>query len=560
MDRLKELEAKRRQLDELRAKRKQYDLLGQNSPTSREPKTIEMINVSIQTDNIGADTNEAVAAPQKDVITYDKAIQTVDFESMAVSVPENDNEGEGQEDENIIEEEEKMIPDEESNQSASFKGLMPLTIEGEANSILIKPLNIEKVHVSKSNVSGSIRKLTKIENDEISEVDAYCMTIDHNTTNNSSLLVYQIRGNVRTVNKSIVLVVDEDGNVIDKIEFLGQLVSFGYFLKFNITGNYMSMILVTLRGKTILYELYVNENGEWTRNLIIRNYFNSMVWGFHESEYRLIFGDIDGRLKILNSMDLSIYKDVTNLNYSNGIDSAVISVGKTRSENAIFNEQLKRSELLDFGLNVMCICLSPFNEDCLFIGCEDGGIYKVLLNDITSDNHLYVSNDNNGFLPPYEGGVEDEDNDGVLFHSGPVTTLSMKDNGLMISSGMDWRVKLWDTQTNLKLDEIDVGDPVIKSDWIKVPNKLMTISMTNDKILIIEWFFQKNNDTRLPTWERTTPVCHEIRWTIQPSDLDSNFKFTTFHSTTSLTPSTTFLNVQVGFHGNEIRTFEIPVM
>lgn len=88
MERLKELEEKRRQLKELRERRKQATVLtGERvltaSARGQQPATAAMVSVSVQTDIEEEGTArgpEPAYHRRKEVITYDKGVQTEQIE------------------------------------------------------------------------------------------------------------------------------------------------------------------------------------------------------------------------------------------------------------------------------------------------------------------------------------------------------------------------------------------------------------------------------------------------------------------------------------------------
>lgn len=358
-----------------------------------------------------------------------------------------------------------------------------------------------------------------------------CQSIDYDSNRKVTLATFLItKDNSNEIPESQVYVIDTfKDTIIDHLEFLGQTVTSNQILRKFETQNIISMLLVTKRGKTILYELQNQNNvSKWDRNLLVKDYhlgcdYLSAIW---ENKFKLILADSKGQISILNSLDLSVdrssvlgSKDVnidnnqgdtssfTNFKVIPPLSNLLYSTDEKTSEVQRFIDEYLSKIIIFNELNITSLVGSPFNDECLFLGTEDGGIYKILITDATDSRSIYLMLNNYGFLPTsrlIEGGSispavyltkGDQLTIKTLFHQGSITNLSMEPNGLMLSSSIDWTIVLWDIKDNQKLDMIDLNKPVLDVKWVlnqsnghPLQDKYICYAMTWDTIYIIQWF------------------------------------------------------------------------
>ena len=655
-------------------------------------KPHRMIDVSIQTEDRPLDKVPNTAS-FKYHTSYDVGVQT---DSLLFGVDDGKNslrEKLGTMDEVNGD---TVLPDPNSNLLETVKDttltepLKPLVIENEKNSVQFKTFAMEaaifstntqpqsKTHLTTATTLKSSSSsyytiihnwscpITLKDNNNSNGLNSNCVSIDHDSKNNYSIIVFQSRPNTNTTNTlsistktrtntvsvSHVFVLDVDtGQIIDQLEFLGQLVTRCKVLTragFGDDSGILSMLLVTSRGKTILYELRRRRNGGesdgeeadelWDRNLMFRNYNsgNGGIFTLCENRLRLICGGSDGAINVLNSLDLSGYEGVASVGSDEFAGSALLDasgamgdlsrvelvppeigdfikmfdmgmVGEEEEEQErksiatadgirkIQNARDKQRRRSAYGeyisrlslwgeIGISAIAVSPFDEDCLFIGCQDGGIYKVFLRDI-KESKLKLSSTNNGFLPDLQSeadedlialgnkeekegtGKEEEEEEqeeqvsnvdpsttsnsnrtrqqirnrrntlnhqsiATLFHTAPVTSLSVLEEGLLLSSSLDWTCILWDIRHNSRLCSIDLGFPVLQACWLN-PKKEETktkkerqvyrcCALTWWQFCIIEFHLERVPDTK---WQCGTPA--EIVCSIDQTELTFT-KFTNF--------------------------------
>lgn len=390
-----------------------------------------------------------------------------------------------------------------------------------------------------------------------------CKSIDFDLNRHITLLAFSVMpldskkqsNNMDcAIPKSFVYVIDTyTDNIIDKVEFLGQTITNNKILRNNIeTHNIISMVLLCKRGKIVLYELKKNvqqNDIRWDRNIVIKNYHLSCdylksIW---ETKFKLIIGDSNGYISILNSLDLSYDtsmfirydqdKDNNNKKFGNEIKVPIskiqvippsnsilytITSEELSKENQLFIDEYLSNLVLFNEINITSIVGSPFNNECVFLGTENGGIYKIYLNisnnknllEKENNNKLVIDIQNNCFLPK----VNDEElssreinlHEKTLFHNGNVTSLSMNQQGLLLSCSIDWAIKLWDIKDNQLLDSINLQRPILSVNWIDISNtptnnnikikdsllneRYLCYAMTWDTIYIIQWFILKDMD------------------------------------------------------------------
>ncbi|CCC71917.1 hypothetical protein NCAS_0I02490 [Naumovozyma castellii] len=598
MEKLKELEEKRQRLKELREKRSKFPqtpirryngISSRTNSESRIPlrynevlhknKAVETVSVAVQTDESFELTrhsnhlSEILHDDKPKIITYSKGIQTDNYESDKEEIQEPIR----QEEKRVLEEEEEEEEDsnnklegkvvEEDHPKIQF--LEPLLITTEANTLVTnKSFAREKNY---SNIRPSLKGQSKntscklldnwtldIEANE--NMKLFCVSIDYF----QGLILISYRRtpinplDIKETNWSFVEVIQREGMVvIDRLTFRGQSLIGGHFL-----GKYcredgvdegkyiVSILLRTLNGKTILYELRAvkdkQDKKKYERNLIIRNYHNAPVFGIDEIKAdniinaRIVSGSNNGIINELNCMNLSFYEDPTMVHRS----STRGRIHQTRivppkytelialqekiqdqsgddqdeTDDIVRGDQLFCDHLDKVVLNeeicITSLTVAPNNSDCVYLGAEDGGIYKVLLSRTNMDdnNKLPISLNNNGFLPR------------VNFHSSDVTSLRFhpQNDDLLCSGSMDWNCHLWDTFNNDLIDSIDLKEDVIAVQWLPDRDTYRCCVLTMYNFCIVEWSLTREDSK----WVSQAPP--SITHTISSEELGQKM-FTSFH-------------------------------
>lgn len=610
MDKLKELEQKKRQLKELRERRHygQGDSLVDHLLQTLQQNTDEkknaasnMVSVSIQTDEpneIKTDT-EAYVLPsnvQEKMITYDKAIQTDDYYSEEIVKEDATQVDITKEEVSESEETEESSKGgtEDSLKNEPYVPLPPLVIENQQNSLHTKSFAIlealeESDPGSNSFVKSSLGSNPNFEyvNTWISSVasrpdlEVQCVSLDHH----EQLLVaiFQFiptdKYNINFTTWSHVEVFKWDtAQLVDSIEFRGQTLIKASFLRKHVPSRVVSILLTAHNGKTILYELRCvgNEGSskKMERNLILKNLYAHPVYATDEytnvpfGNDRFLAASTNGILNQLNSSDLSIYKDST----SNSVPLCNIKLVPPRaadlfllesdldeddendeiedSSEKLFMQHLSRVSLYD-ELAVTAISISPDNLECIYVGTEDGGIYKLLLNSVVNGK-LELSRTNNGFLPTMKRSNPTEETT-QIFHSSHVIALSHSKEGLLMSSSLDWTCCLWDTVNNDLLASIDLGSPVICSQWLACDNHMCGV-VTWNTFYIIEWKVNSFIDAKSMTrkWECTSSP--EISFAITAEEASCNM-FTCFKA---FSGADDHLHIALGSDSEKVHFLKVP--
>lgn len=408
----------------------------------------------------------------------------------------------------------------------------------------------------------------EVKDNQHKDVEVVCKSVDFDINRHVTLVTFSTMHKFSNkpkidmetvVPKSFIYVIDTfTDKIIDKLEFLGKIITKNRILRNDMEmHDIISMILLTERGKIILYELKKNvQQGDisWNRNILIKNYhlscdYLNTIW---ETKFKLVVGDSRGYMSILNSLDLSYditmfvkyekdnNSDNNNNKFRNKTDLLLPSrikvvppsnsilyntiSEKVSSEIQLFIDKYLSKLVIFNELNITSIVGSPFNSECVFLGTEDGGIYKIFLdvssenwvlkkdkNDGKNDNKIMIDTENHGFLPKISNewllSMETNLHEKILFHNSYVTSLSIDTQGLLLSSSIDWTIKLWDTKDNQILDSINLQKPVLSVEWIAIGKnknkemkcnllngKYLCYAMTWDTIYIIQWFIVKEVD------------------------------------------------------------------
>ncbi|KAG0664727.1 hypothetical protein C6P44_000712 [Monosporozyma unispora] len=565
MDLLKELEAKKERLRLLRERRRQTSLdyeIHETANTNVKPLTetnnvnaVKMVDASTQTDEQKVLLQEnkfkqmlppiQVKKSKPEVVTYDHGIQTDPIEVYEVKSERSKDRDDRQNDKT---EQEAARSNEEHTILFDFPDLKPFAISagyGASESNQVESFAShwysrgENINQSQSsNKNKDQLGIIKLHSCPIKEIDSsqnfLCQSIDYDSTRHITMASFILddTNSLSTIPKSYTYVIDTfTDTIIDKIELLGQQITRNLILRKFETHNIISMLILTQRGKTLLYELKKTSQGtliKWNRNIISKNYHLGCdyLFAIWESKFKLVTGDSQGFISILNSLDISQDKLLYGGNSNNNTtDSQVIQVIPPAT-NLLYTTEEKDyivqrfvdeylSKLVIFNeINITALVGSPFNDECIFLGTEDGGIYKVLLNAVDKNkSKITLDLENNGFLPVSSKNSNTTQSDETelneqqsitktIFHNGYITAISMEPSGLLLSSSVDWIIKLWDIKDNQQLDSIDLQKPVLSVDWIldnsnKNPfeDKYICFAMTWDAIYIIQWFVDETIDT-----------------------------------------------------------------
>lgn len=541
MNRLTELEEKRRQLEQLRERRASgrgeslVDQLLQGIEPGGRSDNGPMISTAIQTDPYEGPpyTHSALSVdePQvmgKRVITYDKMVQTTAIQTEEVDTGHDNSE-------------------EESNSTCdsavvSRIDLLPsLVVEDQHNTVNVKSFSLQEVlsdsfpqketwtdgkrksgilPIHSWNAGLEVRPGTEIR------------PVSLDRAGNLVAIVFQSlpidRYNVLMTPWSYLFVLKWDANqVIDRIEFRGQIITMAKFLRKETHSDVVSLLVTSHTGKTILTELRCVGDPESSkkleRNMISKNFFCSPIPALEEyrkapqGHERFLAASSTGVLNELSSLDLSIYEDATSskpplssVKLVSPRPSELVTLEDNEDEDDtdkqetaenLFRHHLLKVSLFD-ALAISAISLSPSDSRSVYIGTEDGGIYRLNL-DKVQNGILKVPPTNNGFLPINS---TDSDDSLPMFHSSHVTALSHNEDELLMSASLDWTCSLWDPSHSSKLGTIDMGSPVIDAAWLNNEVRLCAV-LTWDAVSIIEWNYHSVTDRNSLTdhWESTAP-------------------------------------------------------
>lgn len=606
MDKLKELEQKKKQLKELRERRHygQGDSLVdhllqtlQQDTDEKKNAASDMVSVSIQTDEpieIEANMQACVSTSpvHEELIMYDKAIQTDDYYSEEVL--KEDTTKEEITKEKVSEGKESSEDDAEAlSKNEPFVPLPPLMIDDQQNSLHTKSFAILEALEESHSGSRSFGKLSlgsfsnfEYVNTWISSValrpnlEVQCVSLDHH----EQLLVAIFQSipsdkyDINFTTWSHVEVFKWDtAQLVDSIEFRGQTLIKASFLRKHVPSKVVSILLTAHNGKTILYELRCVENEgsnkKMERNLILKNLFAHPVYATDEyinvpfGNDRFLAASTNGILNELNSSDLSIYKDTT----SSSAPLCNIKVVPPRaadlllerdlqeedqsdeignSSEKLFMEHLLRVSLYD-ELAITAISISPDDLECIYVGTEDGGIYKLLLNSVVN-GRLELSRTNNGFLPTTKRSNPTEETTRI-FHSSHVIALSHSKQGLLMSSSLDWTCRLWDTMHNDLVASIDLGSPVICSEWLASDNHICGV-VTWNTFYIIEWRVSSFIDPKSMTRRWKSTLSPEISFTITAEEASCTM-FTCFKA---FLGADDHLHIAIGSDSQKVHFLKVP--
>ncbi|AMD20942.1 HEL339Cp [Eremothecium sinecaudum] len=530
-DRLQQLDAMKRKLQELR-ERRPIVVSAISSPVSMDTKkritsnddfvshllnniqtpknsqdtgSVDLISVGVQTDNMveGEEIKETLeqhGITNTTTITYEKAVQTDDIELVPLYAETIDRSPEppksSAEDAIKLEEEEELAS---VVNEIEYRKLKPLVITSQNISLetttfaLIEALENKRSLINAHQMEGNTFSIFshELQLDIIQGMNPLCASIDFYQGFVLVLVHWESKVQHYNTQTACYVVSFETGEIVDTVHFQGQTLIRGEFVRVK-DSKILTMLLTSYNGKTILYELRTvasKSSGKTSgppkleRNVISRNYHNWPVyamWQYHVRDSKVLSASTDGTIHELNLIDLKPVTDPTSWN-------AVKVIPWSRSElilkeptgNLKFIEQLSRLSLYD-EVTIKAICTFHNDPSSIYLGCEDGGIYKIVTEKGEGPRNIKVALDNNGFIPiaasDNEGYVSaNQDNDsefdedleqGPLFHVGPITALfPCKDlQGLMVSCSMDWKCVLWDVPNNIKLLTVELESAVISGE------------------------------------------------------------------------------------------------
>ncbi|CDO95831.1 unnamed protein product [Kluyveromyces dobzhanskii CBS 2104] len=327
------------------------------------------------------------------------------------------------------------------------------------------------------------------------------------------------------------------GEILDAVLFRGQNIVRSKFIH-NPGSKITSTILSCYTGKIILYELRtikVNESFRIERNMISVNYHNYPVFTFifqSYDEHSMLAASTNGQLKSISTLDLSLKEDNdvkivpiprTDLSYSNE---------ETQPGDKFYRHLLVIS-LYD-ELSILCMVLVPSDPSSLYVGCEDGYIYKVSQLPFKGDKkgQFKIAKDNNGFIPNSTSAVEN----GSLFHEGPVTGLELCAgiDGVFFSFSIDGDLIFWDAMNHSKLGTVEYEDAILSAKWIAKNGKYYVAILSSFSFQIRPISFAKDPEDK---WQWADTLISETL-TLVPSDTPltefSSFEFISTEETGSI--------------------------
>lgn len=559
MDKLQELEEKKRQLKELRERRQNHGGIVTNL-LQRSVQNPSMISASVQTDEVETKPIEPQAS-HREIITYDKSIQVdltqeleVLHDSNALEIPEPVEEPVQKE----LKEDEHKRSEPEPSIQRRLQLLEPLVIEDQSNTIHMKSFSILEM-LQESEGSHNVDGGSSTTGDRFEHVldwhsnlplredgKLICVSLDYY----QELVVVLFRSepmskfDTTVATWSYVKVFKWDtGQQVDSINFRGQSLLWAKFLRRNTSSNVLAILITTYTGKTILYELRclgTEHSKRLERNLIIKNYHGHPIYAFNEYKHvaqgkeRFLVASTNGLINELSPWDLSAYKDATSntqplwktvieppkaseiysLNRIHDEESEEEDTEKEELHQHCFTDHLLRVSLYD-ELAITSLAICPSNQELIYVGTEDGGIYKVELSELSTQNSLTIHKSNHGFMPSELP---------PAFHSSHVVSLLFNRNELLLSASLDWTCCLWDPKTNCKLGQFDTGTPIISAEWLDDDTSAI---LTCHALFVVSWHISVSQDhrTRIKTYKCSSPPQLECRLNNPDANLTCFKKF-----------------------------------
>ncbi|QHS72666.1 dynein intermediate chain [Saccharomyces paradoxus] len=487
MERLKELEEKRRQLKELRERRKQASLFPGSEMMRHHPTGVHakatMVSVSVQTEmEEGSKIREPQTAHirRKEVITYDKGIQTDQIE-----------ENKPEEKENLMTSDASAAVDEGNNDKNEntqprLELAKPFLIEDATATLnnasfarleTLVPASAEQASSEMQQDGDNLMKWTMVGENVQSEADCDRIAQEYDPEKGILVVVYlQLPPVDRQYASgeaawSVVNVVKCDnangrnGLLVDMVEFRGTRIMRATILRRNHPDSkIVSILLTTFTGKIILYELRLKQKRQETpaayvvqRNLVARHYFQHPVVAVIETssvqgQEKVLVAADNGNIMELSCLDLTVLRKPQQLRPVPL--SQLLSLEK---DNCTYTERLQRLAKFD-EVGIASVAYTWEDPQYIWVGGEDGCIYKVVWD---QPGPLYLALNNNGFQPAES-------------HSTRVTGLEFyRDDArrlmLLLSCSTDWTVRLWDARAGKSVigGPLLLGAPVLRARWLE---------------------------------------------------------------------------------------------
>lgn len=325
--------------------------------------------------------------------------------------------------------------------------------------------------------------------------DAKCVWIDHYSELVLSVVQYRDNNSLEgSINSVVTIFKFNTAEIIDSAEFREQALLRGEFIRKK-GSKIVSVLLTSYNGKTILYEMRASPSQDGSleieRNVISRNYHHFpafAVWQYHTGEPRVLVGSTDGTISEIDVLRMELYHDRTSSERSSRfkvmpVPPSALVMQDEASQDIIrtdFRSQLERLSRYD-EVSITSIVTMPQDPDVLYIGCEDGGIYKIKTQDL-NDKTITIDINNNDFIPKMDSNLPwtDAQPESSIFHSLPVTGLYNCRNApnLLLSSSMDWDCIIWDVAHAKRLTQIELEYPVINCEWISYESSYYIFVLT----------------------------------------------------------------------------------
>ncbi|CEP63443.1 dynein intermediate chain LALA0_S08e02586g [Lachancea lanzarotensis] len=501
------LEEKRRKLRELRERRKlnhvpfsagpNDDLASHllNTEHLHLTKQIEMVNISTQTEEpveLEVESRSIECFPA--ILTYEQAVQTdpvhfpqeTDVHVLEVSSGSDEEDGNSE-----IELESPQL----DSADTLVRSVESHVIENQALTVGVKSFSLLEA-LDKTKAALTQKQLQNTEhyrishrlgpeNDDLGEdIETKCVWVDYY----SELVLVVCQDSYKSsqepsiCSSRVSIYKFSTGELVDTVVFRGQAILRGKFVRRK-RSTVTSAILTSYNGKTILYETRgtTDSNGSLLidRNLIVRNFHHYpafALWQHHIDPPRALVGSTDGTISDLDVLKMEVYQ-----NADVGTQFKILPVS---SSSLLLSDDDAPHQLSGFRLQldkqsrydetaVKSLVTMPQDPTIIYAGCEDGGIYKINTNSVSS-GVLRIDTNNNGFTPKTAGDTED------IFHSLPITGLCRCAGApnLLLSYGMDWECKLWDVLNNELLATIEVDYPVINSEWLSEEDNYFVFILT----------------------------------------------------------------------------------
>ncbi|CAI4057826.1 hypothetical protein SUVZ_02G5930 [Saccharomyces uvarum] len=523
MERLKELEEKRRQLKELRERRKQASVLtGERVLTARgqQPATTAMVSVSVQTDleeDGTARGPEPAYHQRKEVVTYDKGIQT---DPIGRDL-EQENDSAAAAAANVIVENSSEIEDVQ----VRLELAKPVVVEDAAATL--NDASFARLETFAPGAGAGEQALLHPEQQDCDGLMQWAMVSESVPLDSDSELVAQefdpakgilVVAYVRLPPAarryasdetawSVVNVVKCDsangrnGLLVDLVEFRGTRVMSATILRRDHhESQVVTILLTTFTGKTTLYELRLKQKQKHEapaayvvqRNMIARHYFQHPVVAVLETssvpgQERVIVAADDGTIAELSCLDLSVLRAPRRLR---PVPLSRLLALDAEDESSEYSQRLKRLAKFD-EVGVASMAYTREDPQHVWVGAEDGGIYKV---DWDQPGPLCLALDNNGFQP-------------VESHSTRVTELEFYQDDarrlmLLLSCSTDWTVRLWDVRAGGAAAAaagapLQLGTPVLGARWLCAADGgrslRCSVRCADGRHVIAEWVFDSDS-------------------------------------------------------------------